>query len=393
MITHFMGKPLPGQEPIRRIGSEQAFWLGFIGLIFFPLLALGSTCLGLVISTITTYIAAVFMIGLFRKFQLEYGHYASHRNFIVKDREKNEFYLNLSTSIALCQNGTEYRRDHNIHHNKTIFTTNGDSDAAFLMRLGFRPGLSRFRLWSLFIFTMFSPYFHGYFLSTRLNSALITRQSSAWKIASFAWLTIILLLPLILPTWIVVFTICLPLTIFYQMSALCQFLTEHVWLMTKSAPEDEAAYAERCWGRFLGEPLPDVSGVLALSRLALWSGVTLRYLLLHFPGRYAVLVGDMPAHDWHHLARYMGMSGRNCPAGIYERQRGIELGDKCHMAERELWGITSMIDHVFGILERAENDTASDPVDQARAGNFQPSRLLPRLVARNNGIGIRNRVC
>ena len=352
MVTHYMAKPLLGQEPYWTPNAQRSFWISAALLFVFPVLVYLASLINFGFALAASYVAAVVMTGLFRKFQVEYGHHASHRSFVRGNREKNNLYLNLSTTIALCQNGIEYRKEHNEHHDRSIFTTEDDADAALLRKFGFRPGLSRKRLWLTLIANLFSPYFHVYFFWQRLKSSFVTRSTWAWRIASAAWLTFVCSGGFFLPLWIAAVTIWLPLTIFYQMSALIQFVTEHAWMITETAPTSNETYAERCWGRFMGERLPESSGSLFAKAIA-WSGFAIRHVFLHFPGRYAIVVGDMPAHDWHHLAGYLGVPGHNWPAGIYERQRAIEAGDKLRMAERELWGVIPMINHIFIVMEHA----------------------------------------
>lgn len=349
IVTHYTAKPLPGQTPYFTPNARRAFWISAAGLFFFPAVVALLSLVSFWAAVVAAYVASVAMTGLFRKFQVEYGHHASHRAFVRGNRTENSLYLNIATTLAFCQNGDEYRKEHNEHHDRRIFTTDDDADAALLKKFGIRPGKSKRALWLTFLGNLVSPYFHGYFFVQRMKSNFLTRRPIAWRFASLAWLGLIVASLFVLPTWIALTTIILPLTIFYQMSALTQFVTEHAWMLTESAPKDTAVYASRCWGRFAGEALPKARfGPRAL--LWEWPGFVLRNIFLHYPTRYAVVVGDMPAHDWHHLAAYMGVSGHTWPAGIFERQRAIEAGDTYRMADRELWGIVSMLNHVFGLI-------------------------------------------
>jgi len=122
-------------------------------------------------AVIASYFAAVAMTGLFRKFQVEYGHHASHRAFIRGNRKANRLYLDLATTFAFCQNGDEYRKEHNEHHDRKIFTTEHDGDAALLSKFGVRPGKSKVMLWLTLLANLVSPYFHAYFFLQRAKSA------------------------------------------------------------------------------------------------------------------------------------------------------------------------------------------------------------------------------
>ena len=137
---------------------------------------------------------------------------------------------------------------------------------------------------------------------------------------------------------------------------------EHVW-MTSSAPDNNArAYAQLSHGRFCGERVPGSESAPASTWdwLAWWG----RTICVHIPTRVAVLVGDLPAHDWHHLAAVLGHSPRNWPTAIYERQRAIDAGDCAGMDKRELWGLGAMIRHVLLSMSLAPAFTASDSMRQ-----------------------------
>jgi hypothetical protein len=156
--------------------------------------------------------------------------------------------------------------------------------------------------------------------------------------------------------------IWLPFTALYQMSALIQFATEHVW-MTSGAPDSHAqAYAQRCHGRFCGEQVPGAGSTQASLRA--WLTWWTRTICIHIPTRVAVLVGDLPAHDWHHLVAAVGHSPRSWPIAIYERQRAIDSGNGAGMDERELWGIGEMIRYVLLSMSRAPALSETDPMQQ-----------------------------
>jgi hypothetical protein len=296
------------------------------------------------------YFGAVYQTGLFRRFQVEYGHHASHATFVRGDRARNRFIHELCTTLALCQNGHEYRKDHLEHHDRQVFTTMEDADAIFLHRFGFRPGRSRRALWWTLAWTVVSPRFHACFGWARIKSTFLTREHWRWGLASVAWLAVLAGAVMVLPLWIALLTIVLPITLFYQASALVQFLTEHAWMVTERAPREPQAYADRCWGRFFGDPLPESRGSVA-ARLRAWTVWLARLVFLHYPARYAIVVGDMPAHDWHHLCPVLQVSSHTWPTGIYERQKAVDSGDVLGMGTRELWGMDSMLAHIFAILE------------------------------------------
>ena len=138
------------------------------------------------------------------------------------------------------------------------------------------------------------------------------------------------------------------------MSALLQFASEHRWLLNQKGPgRDPDKYAERSQGRFCGEalPSPDLPGPHRFISLAGWAT---RLLLIHAPVRFGVLVGDLPAHDWHHVVGLLRHDPHDWGDAIFERQRAIDEGDVYRLAEREKWGIVAALDWVFDGLARAE---------------------------------------
>jgi hypothetical protein len=71
---------------------------------------------------------------------------------------------------------------------------------------------------------------------------------------------------------------------------------------------------------------------------------------LHLPTRAACLVGDLPVHDWYHLAPRAGQNPGDWKNGIFNRQAAIEQGDNPGFSTRELWGLKNMISHQFNLL-------------------------------------------
>ena len=192
-----------------------------------------------------------------------------------------------------------------------------------------------------------SPRYHGYFLISRLRSNLVTRPLQ-WRLVSAAWLVVLVfVMPSAFGALAVGLTIWLPLVLGYQASALLQFLTEHLWLLSEHAPEQADEYAQRCFGRFCGEALP------AKGRVFGWAGWWFRTVLVHIPVRFGVLVGDLPAHDWHHLCGFVRQNPAEWPSAIFVRQQAIDTGLSMGMELREFWGMCQMLDHVLTSLSKA----------------------------------------
>jgi hypothetical protein len=371
--TWLTGKPLPGEEQHISI-SPFRMMLCTLGITILAsathVSLLASSGWKSVFGALLTPVFFVVLTGCLRQLQVVYVHHAVHGTLFTRWRRANVLAANILTTLAIVQNRHEYMRDHLAHHSHACFTTPSDADAALLIRSGIEPGASvgtlRRALWR----TLFSPEYHAWFLFSRLRSAL--RQPGPWCAVSSAWVLLLLiglpckvgLLPVALAIW-------LPLIPGYQMSALIQFLTEHLWLLDRGrGPTDRRSYAERCVGRFCGEM---VVGRRAGGRSATaWLGWWCRTLFVYIPVRLGVLVGDLPAHDWHHLCGRVGHRQSEWPSAIYRRQHAIDNGHSEGMETRELWGIKNMINHVLHAMSGADPLDSKVITDQRSGGMEQP---------------------
>ena len=318
----------------------------------------------------------IVLVGVLRKLQVTHLHHAIH-NRLFCSATLNKLYSRLIPSIIFVQNGSEYKKEHLAHHNADIFTTKQDADAAFLAQLGFIPGRTRKELWQTLWITVLSPAFHALFLQARLRSILGRGKSHELTLA-WVMVGLHLLFAALLGLKAYLIAVFIPMTVLYHISALLQFLTEHAWDVTGSAPADWEAYAALCWGRFCGERYPERSGdglirtMRHMIQVVIWS---VRMLVIHAPVRLGCLVSDLPAHDWHHLAHLAGQNSRDWPRSLYLRQAAIACGDRPCFAKRELWGISNMIEHQFHWLEYAQ-PTRSSSAGNARATGADQKLLI-----------------
>ncbi|MET3445512.1 stearoyl-CoA 9-desaturase [Ralstonia pickettii] len=360
ILTWLTGKPLNKSEKIyatpKTVDIAMTPLIGALAVQLLALLAASDSPLAWLL-ILPLWIVSV---GVLRKLQVTHLHHAIH-NRLFGSATLNKVYSRLIPAIIFVQNGREYKKEHLAHHNADIFTTKQDADAAFLAQLGFIPGRTRKELWQTLWITILSPAFHALFLQARLRSILIRGKNHGRTLAWFM-VGMHLLFVAVLGLKVYLIAVFIPLTVLYHISALLQFLTEHAWDVTASAPADWDAYAARCWGRFCGERYPERSGdglirtTLHIIRVATWSA---RMLVIHAPVRLGCLVSDLPAHDWHHLAHLAGQNSRDWTRSLYLRQAAIACGDRPGFAKRELWGISTMIEHQFGCLECAQRGPSS----------------------------------
>lgn len=355
LLTYLTGKPIAGQGPTLRLhpaGQAVVALASTVGLFAAQAyLLIANAPVGL-LTLVPFWVLAT---GCIRRFQVVYAHHASH-NALARSRLVNRFLADAMTTIALIQNGDDYKKTHVSHHKRRDFSTDRDIGARFLLANGFAPGMSKAALWRRFWVSVFSPVFHCRFLLVRLRSNFIDAPIYR-RVLSVLWVAVLALIAAEVPAWIFVAVFVVPMVPFYQISTLLNTITEHAWMAGPDGPADMEQYAERCWARFCGEACPDASasGVASAWSWVRWSA---RMLAIHIPARLAVLVGDTPAHDWHHLGGYE-QRPTEWPYAIYHREAAITAGKGYGLAEREIWGLWAAIDHSFGQLASAPTRKSS----------------------------------
>jgi fatty acid desaturase len=368
--TLLTGKPLCGERPqlvLPPIAKLLLTLVTLVGLTALHLHLLAAEALALRLSG--WLLAPVFMVllaGAWRSLQVVFGHHAVHGTLLPRRPRANALCAKLLTLFTLVQNEKEYEQEHLDHHRRAIFSTLNDADASLLYRFGIRPGVPESELRKVLLKTLVSPVFHGVLLAARVSSNL--RRPLAWRALAVLWMAwLVVGLPLqfgVVPTLLAVW---LPLVVCYQISALLQFSTEHVWLLTPDGAPCMTSYAQRCYGRFCGEPLPGDAGRPTGARA--WLGWWARTLFAHIPVRFGVLVGDLPAHDWHHLCILVKHRPVGWPTAIFERQKAIDSGVSAGMEQREIWGLGNMISHVLRSM-------AAAPAQPLAAAGPQAGRAL-----------------
>lgn len=360
-ITVITGKPLPNEPSCAYLAPSPVtnFFLTMIvltGMMGGNLYLLAHTLMWGAFALPFTWVICT---GLVRKIQVVFAHHCVHHTFIRGNPAANELMLNVLTTIALVQHGAEYRRDHLAHHSRALFTTKDDADAALLFSMGFVPGKTKSSLWRRLFVSLLSPRLHWIFLVSRFRSNFI-RRPLVWRFISLAWAASITVgLSMMTTWWHVALVVWLPLFILYSVSALLQFITEHAWMITEKSPTGLEAYADRCWGRFFGDPCP-ATGAHGLEYAGQWVKWAAKLIFIHAPVRFGCFVGDLPAHDWHHLCGFKKSDPATWPVALFSRQTMIDTGNGLGMEDRELWGLGSMLNHVFTLLEVAGEGAAPE---------------------------------
>ena len=351
-VTVFTGKPLEYEAPLARWdGSahwaiETATYFGLQASLLALLQAVPTAgAWGLPIGVVAG-ICGIAVVGRLRKQQVTFGHHAVHNEISKAFPFLNKLAKVVCTALPLAQNADEYFVDHlKMHHRRKEFTTPSDPDAGFLERLGFRSGMTKRQLRNQLLRTIMSWEFHADFFVSRMRSTFVT---SNWPHRPFAaaWMLALSSLAFVIPIWAFLLGVVLPFTWGYQTSALLQFASEHKWLLPKGAAANNHEYAERCAGRFSLVP-PPRAGLKGWNAAIAWSRWTLR-MIPEALVRLGVIVGDLPAHDWHHVVGFIRHSPEDWNDAIYERQRNIDTqGDEYGMSQRECYGLLEALYWAF----------------------------------------------
>lgn len=164
-----------------------------------------------------------------RKAQLVICHHAVHGN-MTGTKRGDHVLVDILSTVLLIQPFEKYSHDHIRAHHGPKLATLEDPDMQFLLTLGFRPGMSREKLWRQLYWTLVSPRFHTLFLRMRLRVHFV---SAPWyrRVLSGGYAVVVGVglaytgawLP-----WVVAWLI--PIFPLYHVAALLQFVSEHRWL-------------------------------------------------------------------------------------------------------------------------------------------------------------------
>ena len=291
LLTWLTGMPLPDQQPLFLWNPWTRLLAGLLTTAFgVALLATASTLGGPLWMLLLP--GLLLASGGLRALYLEDAHNAVHHAF-TGNRTVDRLLTEILTIITLTGGYSVFRRDHvkrHHGHNGTLL----DPDYAALLSWGFHPrrplpALRRQARWAAL-----DPRLHAKYLLARLHQNFFDGPIYRRALA-VAWNGGMLAAVSMTGTW-QVWTIAwlLPLTWGFQTSSALQMLGgEHRW-GTDLPPGRERLIA-MSFGRFLGDTYP-ADGWTA--KAGWWS----RLLLLHWPARVFVLVGNDigPAHDVHH---------------------------------------------------------------------------------------------
>jgi fatty acid desaturase len=245
-------------------------------------------------------------------------HHCAHGT-VLATRRANRALGKFITLILLIKDFDAYQRDHIGHHNPKKLLEDGDEFVDYLRRfIGIVPGMPRRQSWRRVIGSFFSPVFHARFLAARLSACLAAGSTADRAMRLGFWASVLVMshalgvLVSVLVVWFV------PAALLFQIATSLRVLAEHRFPEPEiMALRDRGFIARATAGVFPGAPVPrGAAGGLA------WTIWWWRMLTAHLFARIFVLVGDAPAHDYHH--RRPG--SRDWPSHIDARARDRALG-------------------------------------------------------------------
>jgi hypothetical protein len=336
-LTWLTGQALPGQRPLVPQSSATQIATGLLWLFGGAALTLTVVCalppvawpLALVPMLLTASGARFAQIILLH--QSAHGRLTGHAAW---DRRIGD----AMAMLALLAPYPVYQAAHLKHHDAD-FASLSDPDFQFLRLLGFEPSLPvatlQQRLWG----GLLRPQTQWTFLRVRLGDNL--RQGPWTRRLAFLllqgglaalFLHVGGLLGYLL-AWV------LPVTVLFNMAALLQLVTEHLWLLVRRPGERTPAYYQRLTiARFQGEPVPAASAATARGLVA-WAGWWSRLLTTHLFFRVFVVQGGLIVHDFHHRDPLR----LDWPEAVYARQRQRESGQARFQTYAGVWGFGAAV--------------------------------------------------
>ena len=249
-------------------------------------------------------------------------HHCSHGT-VLATRRANLAMGRFISLLLLIKDFDVYQKEHFRHHSPKRLFTDDDEFLSYLDRfIGIGPGMSRHESRRRVLKSFVSPVFHVRLLTARLAGCLVTCKAADRAARLVFWGSVLLasywvgaVVP-VLVAWFV------PAIILFQIATSLRVLAEH-----RFADGDVMALRDR---RFIGRttagvfPGAAVPGVAAskMAAVADWTIWWFKMMTVHLFSRVFVLVGDAPAHDYHH--RHPG--SRDWPSYIHARSRDRALG-------------------------------------------------------------------
>jgi fatty acid desaturase len=249
-------------------------------------------------------------------------HHCAHGT-VLKTRRTNRALGKFISLILLIKHFDAYQKEHMLHHSPRKLLTTEDEFLDYLTRfLGVSPSMTEGQLRRAVALSFISPFFHCRLLWARVSSCLLSHDNKQNITGIILWAGGLWLadwtgtLAVVVPAWLI------PVTVLFQAATTLRTLAEHrVPSAELVRSRDRAFVGMATTGVFAGAPVPPPAA-RTFERLVSWALWWSEMLTVHLFSRVFVLVGDAPAHDYHH--RRPG--SRKWPSYIHERSRDQQAG-------------------------------------------------------------------
>lgn len=354
LVSTITAAPAPDETFRRRSTTapvRDAIWRMALGVAI-AVAGLGFDHWAIVMAALAA--GGVFTVSGLGVIQVVVFHYCAH-NGVFQTKERNEAVGRLISILFLFKYFDDYRREHIQHHRAKKLITEEDEFASFVVKVcGLWPGMSRRELWTRLALILVSPRFHLNFLQLRVMGNLQSGDRTHVRRFLAFW-TAFLAVTTLSGLWLeVAVAWLLPLTIWLQIATVFRILCEHRFpdakLLTVRGKE---LIANATTGVFSGRPAPG-RRENAVVNVGVWAFWWLDLLTLKTLARLIVLVGDAPAHDFHH--RRPG--AKHWPDALYERDADKRQGCPGYPANYiDVWGLMAAIDGNLKALAAADPAT------------------------------------
>jgi fatty acid desaturase len=373
-LTWVTAKPAPGEtyrelRPIHHVGAALAWIAG--GLLVGALgWQLGYDALALV------PIALVLVSCGLGLFQVVIFHHCSHGT-VFQTRERNRLVGRIVSAVLLFKHFDLYQREHMLHHSPRKLLTEEDEFAQFVFGLcGLEAGVPKQELWRRVLVKLASPQFHLRFLQRRIQASLWSHDPLHNWLGRLFWLALLgaaaatgrLAEAAVL--WV------LPVTVLLQIATVFRILCEHRFPDARLIAGRDKMFVTAATGGVFPGAMPPAMGDPLAARLAGWAAWWAEMLTWQLFVRLFVLVGDAPAHDYHHRRP----ASKRWANYIHARQKDADEGSPGFPAGyNENWGLIAAIDFNLATL------AATEPATIGRRSTSSLEDTLGRQLDGNGG--------
>ena len=368
-LTWLTAKPAPGETTYRELkpGHHVVAALAWIaaGLALGALgLRLGGAA-GLLLPPALLLVCCG--LGVF---QVVIFHHCSHGT-VFATRERNRLAGRIVSALLLFKHFDLYQHEHMLHHSPRKLLTEEDEFAQFVFGMcGLEAGLPKRELWRRVLIALVSPAFHLRFLQRRIQASLWSHDRAHNWLGRLFWLGLLGgaaatgQLAAVALLWV------LPVTVLLQIATVFRILCEHRFPEARLiAGRDKMFVTAATGGVFPGVMPPPADGPLA-ARLSGWINWWAEMLTWQLFVRLFVLVGDAPAHDYHHRRP----ASKRWANYIHARQKDEDAGSPGFPAGyNESWGLIAAVDFNLATLAATEPATIgrrASGVDDALGGQL-----------------------